>query len=105
MKSEGKQPARERLAVGAQGLVNAAPAFRREEAACAIASLADTEQRGVAGNRLERVTFRPLGILSALAEPALRSGPAVSLGLPGSDRHRRPPAAPAAPRTAEALVL
>src|SRR5215510_9339517 len=104
MKAERKQAARERLAVGAQLLVNPAPALRREESARAVRPLANAKERRVFGDGFEDVDRRTGWSAVALAKPSPGSRFPVRLGLAGRDRDRGAATAPPALRAREALL-
>ena len=103
MEAEREQPARQRLALGPQLLVDPAPVLGREEPAGAVRALADA--RVAPRQRVEGIRLRPLGRVLALAVVALGLRLPVRLHLAGGERDVPAPAAAAAALLAGEALL
>src|SRR5438093_725604 len=68
MESEGEYAACDRLAIGAELLVNAAEARRRQKTAGPVCALANLKQARISGDRFERIARGPFFRVVRLAK-------------------------------------
>jgi hypothetical protein len=103
MKAEGKHPAGQRLAIGAELFVNPAAIRRAQEPARAVRPLADPKQPWPLREGVERIAVGPFVAAGILAEPCRGVAAPIPIDLALRDGDFGTAATTAAVGTGEAL--